>query len=129
VSRPANLEELAWSPLAELAELLRTKAVTSEELTRLALDRLKRFDGELKAVVTLTEERALRQAREADREIARGRIRGPLHGIPWGAKDLLAVPGYPTTWGSPIYKDQVLAETATVVERLDATSVVFERQP
>jgi Asp-tRNA(Asn)/Glu-tRNA(Gln) amidotransferase A subunit family amidase len=125
VSRPANLEELAWSPLAELAELLRSRKVTSEELTRLALDRLKRFDGELKAVVTLTEERALRQAREADREIARGRIRGPLHGIPWGAKDLLAVSGYPTTWGSPIYKDQMLAETATVVERLDAAGAVL----
>jgi Asp-tRNA(Asn)/Glu-tRNA(Gln) amidotransferase A subunit family amidase len=125
VSRPANLEELAWSPLAELAELLRSRKVTSEELTRLALDRLRRFDGELKAVVTLTEERALRQAREADREIARGRIRGPLHGVPWGAKDLLAVPGYPTTWGSPIYKDQVLAETATVVERLDAAGAVL----
>jgi Asp-tRNA(Asn)/Glu-tRNA(Gln) amidotransferase A subunit family amidase len=125
VSRPANLEALAWSPLVELAELLRKKQVTSEELTLLALDRLKRFDGELKAVVTLTEERALRHAREADREIARGRIRGPLHGIPWGAKDLLAVSDYPTTWGSPIYQDQVLPETATVVERLDAAGAVL----
>jgi len=125
VQRPGNLEELAWSPLAELAELLRTKAVSSEELTRLALDRLKRFDGVLKAVVTLTEDRALRQAKEADREIGRGRIRGPLHGIPWGAKDLLAVPGYPTTWGSPIYKNQMLSDTATVVERLDAAGAVL----
>lgn len=91
----------------------------------MSLDRLRRHDPVLSCVVNLTEDRALEQAREADREIAAGRWRGPLHGIPWGAKDLLAVPGYPTTWGSPIYKDQVLAETATVVERLDRAGAVL----
>ncbi len=125
LTRPVNLEELAWASIAELGALLRSKRVTSEELTRLALDRLTRFDGELKAVVNLLEQRALAKAREADRELARGRSRGPLHGIPWGAKDLLAVPGTPTTWGSPIYKDRVLPETATVVERLDQAGAVL----
>ncbi|MGH7562076.1 MAG: amidase [Gemmatimonadales bacterium] len=117
--------DLAWASVADLGELLRTRQVTSEELTRLALERLRKFDGDLKTVVTYTQERALRQAREADREISRGRIRGPLHGIPWGAKDLLAVPGYPTTWGSPLYKEHERPETATVVERLDAAGAVL----
>lgn len=125
LARPARDEQLAWLTVAELAELVRTRRVSSVELTRLALDRLRRHDPALTAVVTLTEERALRQAREADRELASGRWRGPLHGIPWGAKDLLAVPGYPTTWGSPIFKDQVLDTTATVVERLDAAGAVL----
>jgi len=125
VRRPAADGELAFQGVAELSELVRTRQVTSEELTRLSLDRLRRHDPALSCVVNLTEERALRQAREADREIAAGRWRGPLHGIPWGAKDLLAVPGYPTTWGSPIYKDQVLPGTATVVERLDTAGAVL----
>ncbi|HET9275806.1 MAG TPA: amidase [Gemmatimonadales bacterium] len=125
VVKPGSVDEVAWMPVADLGELIRTRQVSSEELTRLALDRLRRFDDRLKCVVTYTEDRALRQAREADREIARGRRRGPLHGIPWGAKDLLAVPGYPTTWGSPIYREQLLPETATVVERLDAAGAVL----
>lgn len=125
VGRPATEAELAFRSVAELSELVRSRRVTSEELTRLSLDRLRRHDPVLSCVVNLTEDRALEQAREADREIAAGRWRGPLHGIPWGAKDLLAVPGYPTTWGSPIYKDQVLAETATVVERLDRAGAVL----
>lgn len=117
--------DLAFRSVAELAELVRTRQVTSEQLTRLALDRLRRHDATLHCVVTLTEERALRQARAADEEIAAGQWRGPLHGIPWGAKDLLAVEGYPTTWGSPIYRDQVLDQTATVVERLDQAGAVL----
>lgn len=125
VSRPPTDGDLAFLPVAELGELVRTRRVSSEELTRLSLQRLRQHDPALTCVVTLTEERALRQAREADQEIAAGRWRGPLHGIPWGAKDLLAVPGYPTTWGSPIYKDQVLPGTATVVERLDAAGAVL----
>jgi len=86
---------------------------------------LKRFDPELLCVVNLTEERALAQARLADAELARGKWRGPLHGIPWGAKDLLAVKDYPTTWGSPLYRDQRLPENATVVDRLDAAGAIL----
>jgi Asp-tRNA(Asn)/Glu-tRNA(Gln) amidotransferase A subunit family amidase len=125
VARPAADADLAFLPVTHLAELVRTRRVTSMELTRLYLDRLRRYDPVLHCVATLTEERALAQAAQADREIAAGRYRGPLHGIPWGAKDLLAVPGYPTTWGSAIYRDQVLDATATVVERLDAAGAVL----
>jgi Asp-tRNA(Asn)/Glu-tRNA(Gln) amidotransferase A subunit family amidase len=89
------------------------------------LARLKRYDPVLKCVITLTEDRALAQARAADAEIARGKYRGPLHGIPWGAKDLLAVRGYKTTWGAGPYKDQVIDEDATVVQRLDDAGAVL----
>jgi Asp-tRNA(Asn)/Glu-tRNA(Gln) amidotransferase A subunit family amidase len=123
--RPGSLEELAWEPVTVLSELVRTRRVRSEELTRMYLDRLRRFDPELQAVVTLTEERALRQARAADEEIARGRHRGPLHGIPWGAKDLLAVRDYPTTWGVGVYRDRVIDEDAAVVRRLDEAGAVL----
>jgi Asp-tRNA(Asn)/Glu-tRNA(Gln) amidotransferase A subunit family amidase len=124
-ARPATEGELAFLSVADLGALLRAGKVTSTDLTRLSLDRFKRFDPELRSVVTLLEERALEQARVADAELKRGKPRGPLHGIPWGAKDLLAVPGYPTTWGSPIYQTQVLSEAATVVERLDRAGAVL----
>ena len=94
-SPDANAEELAFLTVRELAELVRTRKVTSTTLTRMYLARLKRYDAKLKFVITLTEERALRQAAQADAEIAAGKYRGPLHGIPWGGKDLLAVKGYP----------------------------------
>ncbi len=125
VERPGSDDELAFLPVTHLAELVRNRRVSSVELTRLYLERLTRYGPKLECVVNLTEDRALRQAEAADREIGRGRYRGPLHGIPWGAKDLLAVPGYPTTWGSPIYREQILNETATVVERLDAAGAVL----
>ncbi|MFZ5623276.1 MAG: amidase [Gemmatimonadota bacterium] len=124
-ARPATPTDLAYASVAELGALLRTRQVSSVELTRLYLDRLKLYDPTLVCVVNLTEERALEQAEAADREIARGKWRGPLHGIPWGAKDLLAVAGYPTTWGSPIYRDQVINENATVVDRLDRAGAVL----
>lgn len=123
--RPANLEQLAYASLAELADLVRRRQVTSVELTQMYLDRTARLDGKLLAVTSLTRERALAQARKADAEIAAGRYKGPLHGIPWGAKDLLAVKGYPTTWGTPPYKDQVLDHDAAVVQRLDAAGAVL----
>ena len=123
--RPARPEDLAFLTVGQLGALLRAGRTSSVELTQLALDRLKRFDPDLLAVVHLTEERALRQARQADEELGKGRDRGPLHGIPWGAKDLLAVAGYPTTWGSPIYQEQMLGQDATVVERLDAAGAVL----
>lgn len=125
VRRPSADVDLAFMPVAQLAELVRTRQVTATELTRLSLARLKAHGPRLECVVTLTEERALQRAAEADREIAAGRYHGPLHGIPYGAKDLLAVPGYPTTWGSPLYREQVLTETATVVEKLDAAGAIL----
>ena len=118
-------DDLAFLPVTELAALVRARKVTSTRLTELYLSRLMRFDPTLQAVVTLTEERARRQAKAADEEIARGRYRGPLHGIPWGAKDLLAVKGYPTTWGAAPFRSQMLDEDATVVKRLDAAGAVL----
>jgi Asp-tRNA(Asn)/Glu-tRNA(Gln) amidotransferase A subunit family amidase len=125
VRRPDNLKNLAFYTVAELAELIRTRQVTSEELTQLYLARLKKYDPVLHCVVTLTEELALRQARQADAEIAIGQYRGPLHGIPYGAKDLLAVKGYSTTWGAEPYKDQVIDQDATVIQRLEEAGAVL----
>ena len=121
----SNLENLAFLPVTELADLVRRGKITSLQLTQMYLARLKRYDPVLQCVITLTEDRALAQARSADAEIARGKYRGPLHGIPWGAKDLLAVRGYKTTWGAGPYKDQVIDEDATVVQRLDDAGAVL----
>ena len=118
-------EAVAFATVRELAELLRSRRVTSLELTRLYLGRLKRYDAQLKFVITLTEERALASAAAADREIAAGKYRGPLHGVPWGAKDLLAVKGYPTTWGAAGFEGQSFDEDAEVVRRLDAAGAVL----
>ena len=104
-------EELAFATVRELAELLRTRKVTSLALTKMYLARLKRYDPRLHFVITFTEERALAQAAAADAEIAAGKYRGPLHGIPWGAKDLLAVKGYPTTWGAGGFESRSLTMT------------------
>ncbi|HEY6059912.1 MAG TPA: amidase [Gemmatimonadales bacterium] len=125
IKRPANLEDVAFWPVTDLAELLRTRAVTSVELTTMYLGRLRRFDPQLHAVVTLTDSLALSQARAADREIAAGHYRGILHGIPYGVKDLYAVPGYPTTWGAAPYKDQVINTAATAVRRLEQAGAVL----
>jgi Asp-tRNA(Asn)/Glu-tRNA(Gln) amidotransferase A subunit family amidase len=121
----ANVEDLAFTSVRELAELVRTQKVTSLALTQMYLARLKRYDSKLHFVVTLTEERALAQAKAADAEIAAGRYRGLLHGIPWGGKDLLAVKGYPTTWGAGGFEKQHFDEDATVVARLDAAGAVL----
>jgi Asp-tRNA(Asn)/Glu-tRNA(Gln) amidotransferase A subunit family amidase len=125
VTRPQNLEDVAFWTIPQLASLLRTRQVKSTELTEMYLDRLKRYNPQLNCVVTLTEERARRQSREADREIAAGHYRGPLHGIPWGVKDLLAVKSYPTTWGAAPFKARVIDEDATVVSRLDVAGAVL----
>ncbi|CAN5540693.1 amidase [soil metagenome] len=125
LQRPQDLEELAFYPVTKLAQLLKTRQVTSLELTQMYLARLKRYDPLLQCVVTLTEALALTQARRADHEIERGDYRGPLHGIPWGAKDLLAVHGIPTTWGALPYKDQIFDFDATVVQRLEAAGAVL----
>jgi len=123
--RPQKPDDLAFAPISELSAWLRNGQVTSVELTRLFLDRLVRFDPSLQCVIELTEELALKQAQRADRELAQGRYRGPLHGIPWGAKDLLSVPGYRTTWGAKPYEDQLIDETATVVSRLEQAGAVL----
>jgi Asp-tRNA(Asn)/Glu-tRNA(Gln) amidotransferase A subunit family amidase len=125
VQRPGNLEEVAFWPVTRLSELVRTRQVMPSELTDMYLSRLKRLDGRLLSVVTLTEERARAQAAMLDEELRNGNYRGPLHGIPWGAKDLLATKGYPTTWGASPYREQVLDHDATVVERLDAAGAVL----
>jgi len=125
VSRPADLEEAAFWPVTDLAELIRTRQASSVELTRMYLDRLARFGPQLEAVITLTEELALQQARRADAELARGVYRGPLHGVPWGAKDLLAEDQYRTTWGAKPYEEQVIPYDATVVRRLEDAGAVL----
>jgi len=122
---PKNLEEVAFYSARQLGELVRTKKVSSSALTEMYITRLKRYDPLLKFVITLTEDRAKAQAKEADREIAAGKYRGPLHGLPWGAKDLLAVKGYPTTWGAGGFQKQEIDEDAMVVKRLDAAGAVL----
>jgi Asp-tRNA(Asn)/Glu-tRNA(Gln) amidotransferase A subunit family amidase len=125
VSRPRNLEDVAFWPVLHLASLLQTKQVRSIELTEMYVDRLRRHNASLNCVVTFTDDRAMRQAREADREIAAGRYRGPLHGVPWGVKDIFATKGYPTTWGAAPFKTRVLDDDATVVSKLDAAGAVL----
>ncbi len=122
---PRTLEDLAFATVRELAEYIRTKKVSSVALTEMYLGRLKRYDPTLQFVVTFTEERALTQAKEADRDIAAGKYRGPLHGLPWAAKDLLAVKGYPTTWGAGGFEHQFFDQDATVVKRLDEAGAVL----
>ena len=121
----SNEEQIAFATVRELSEMLRTHKVTSTQLTKIYLARLRRYDPTLFFVITLTEERALKQAADADIEIAAGRHKGPLHGIPWGAKDLLAVKGYPTTWGAGGFEKQSFDYDAEVVTRLDAAGAVL----
>jgi len=117
--RPAADDDLAFASVREQAGLIASRGISSVELTRLYLERLRRFDPALHCVITLTESLALEQAQSADRDLAAGRHRGPLHGLPWGVKDLFSVPGYRTTWGATPYKDQVLPQKATVVARME----------
>ena len=125
MARPGSVDELAYAPVTQLSELVRTRKVKPSELTEMYLSRLKRYDSQLHFVITLTEDRARQQAKDLDAEISRGHYRGPLHGIPWGAKDLLAVKGYPTTWGAAPYKNQMLDYDATVVKRLDEAGAIL----
>lgn len=120
-----TVDELAFATVPQLAELLRTRRITSTELTKMYLARLKRYGEKLLCVVTLTEDLALKQAAAADAEIKRGKYRGPLHGIPWGAKDLFATKGIKTTWGAEPYRDQVIDYDSTVVERLNDAGAVL----
>ncbi len=125
VDLPTDPEDLAFLSVAELSSLIRRRELSCVEATRFFLDRLRRYDGVLEAVITYTDDRALAQARLLDEELDRGVWRGPLHGIPYGAKDLLAVKGYPTTWGAAPYRDQSFDYDAAVVEKLDAAGAVL----
>ena len=120
-----SIEDLAFATVPQLAELIRTRKVSSTDLTKMYLARLKKYGPKLLCVVTLTEDLALKQAAAADAEIKRGKYRGPLHGIPWGAKDLFATKGIKTTWGAEPYRDQVIDYDSTVVERLNDAGAVL----
>ena len=125
VSMPATDDDLAFLPVTHLAKLVEKRQIKPSELTRLYLARLKQYDPRLHAVVTLTEELALRQAQRADDEIAAGTYRGPLHGIPWGAKDVLAARGTKTTWGMSPYADRTIDLDSTVVSKLSEAGAVL----
>jgi len=120
-----SVEDLAFATVPQLAELIRTKKVSSVELTRMYLNRLKKYGPKLLCVVTLTEDLAMKQAQAADDDLKRGKYRGPLNGIPWGAKDLFATKGIKTTWGAEPYRDQMIEYDATVVERLAEAGAVL----
>ncbi len=123
--RPDSLDELAFAPITQLSALLRRKQVTSTELTKMYLQRLKRYGPKLNCVVTLTEDLALEQAARADQEIRRGKHRGALHGIPYGAKDLFSAKGLPTTWGAEPFENQVFDYDSTVVAKLAVAGAVL----
>lgn len=125
VKMPDSKDEIAFMTVSELSQLIRNGDLSSVELTKIYLDRLKKYDDSLFCVVSITENLALEQAEKADREIAEGNYKGPLHGIPYGVKDLLAVKGYKTTWGAKPYENQVIDETATVVEKLEEAGAVL----
>jgi Asp-tRNA(Asn)/Glu-tRNA(Gln) amidotransferase A subunit family amidase len=128
VKRPKNLEDVAFWPVRHLAELIRTRQVTSLELTEMYLARLHRYNGLLNNVVTFLDEYGRAEAKRADAEIAAGKYKGPLHGIPWGAKDIISVKGFRTTWGSPAFKEQSFDYDASVVEMLrDAGAVLIAK--
>ncbi|MBV9514090.1 MAG: amidase [Mycobacteriaceae bacterium] len=123
--RPESDEDLAFSSIRQLGRLLRDRQISSVELTTLYLERLRRYDPLLKCVVTFMDELALKQARRADQELRAKNDRGPLHGIPWGIKDILSYPGYPTTWGVGQFRDRVIDVKAAVAERLEHAGAVL----
>ncbi|MFW9778888.1 MAG: amidase [Candidatus Heimdallarchaeota archaeon] len=125
VDLPEEIESLAFSTVTILASLLSTRKISSLDLTKMYLKRIKAYNPILKCVITVTEDLALKQAERADKEIQSGYYRGPLHGIPYGVKDLFAYPGYPTTWGAAPYKDQMLNEKATVIKKLEGAGAVM----
>jgi Asp-tRNA(Asn)/Glu-tRNA(Gln) amidotransferase A subunit family amidase len=128
VKRPAQLEDVAFWPIVQLAQLIRTRQVTSVELTEMYLARLHRHNDKLNCVVTFLDDLAMTQAKQADADLKAGKYRGPLHGIPWGAKDIIAVKGYRTTWGSDAYKEQIIEDEASVVGMLrDAGAVLIAK--
>jgi Asp-tRNA(Asn)/Glu-tRNA(Gln) amidotransferase A subunit family amidase len=125
VARPDSDKDLAFASIRQIGSLLRSRKISSVELTKLYLGRLRQYDPLLKCVVTFMDELALEQAKRADRELALGQDRGALHGIPWGLKDVIAYPGYPTTWGAPQYRHRVIDVKAAVAERLEDAGAVL----
>ena len=122
---PANDEDIAYAPVTKLSRWIERRNLTSTRLTEIYLRRLLQFDPKLRCVITLTADHAMAQAKQADSEIAAGKYRGPLHGIPWGGKDLLDTAGIPTTYGAEPYRNRVPKEDAAVVKRLDAAGAVL----
>ena len=122
---PKSKDDLAFFTVRQLAELIRTKQISSVELTRFFIERIKKYDSRLQFAITITEERALRNAKKADAEIAAGKYKGLLHGIPFGAKDLLAVKEYKTTWGAVPYKNQNIDVDATVITKLESAGAIL----
>jgi Asp-tRNA(Asn)/Glu-tRNA(Gln) amidotransferase A subunit family amidase len=125
VQAPTRLEDVAFYSITQLAELIRTRKITSLQLTQMYLLRLKKYGPKLECVITLTESLAIAQAKRADAELAAGKYRGLLHGIPYGAKDLLAVKNYPTSWGIGLYKNRIIPKDATVIQRLEQAGAVL----
>lgn len=125
VRLPENIDDLAFYSVRDLGILIRTRQITSLDLTRFFLERLKKYDSQLHCVITLTEDLALAEAKKADEDLAAGIYHGPLHGIPYGAKDLLAKKGYPTTWGAKPFKSQMIDEDATVIKKLNGAGAVL----
>ena len=122
---PTSDADIAYAPVTKLSRWIEQRSLTSTRLTQIYLRRLQQFDPKLRCVITLTADRAMAQAKRADEEIAAGRYRGPLHGVPWGAKDLLDTAGIPTTYGAEPYRDRVPKEDAAVVKRLDEAGAVL----
>lgn len=122
---PNDLNDLAFASIGDLSTLIKSRKISSEQLTRMYLERIKKYNPMLQCVITITESLAIAQAQRADKEIAKGKYRGPLHGIPYGAKDLLSTKKYPTTWGSVPFKDQIIDEDATVIKKLEETGAVL----
>ena len=125
VSLPAKDEDIAFAPVTHLSRWLENRQLSSERLTRIYLDRLDKFNPQLRCAITITRDLALKQAKQADQEIAQGKYRGPLHGIPWGGKDLLDTAGIPTTYGAEPYRNRVPKEDAEIVRRLHAAGAVL----
>lgn len=125
VNLPKNRNKIAFYSVAELSVLIRTGKISSLELTRFFMDRLEKYSDTLECLVTLTPEVALEQARQADEEIGKGVYRGPLHGIPYGIKDLFAYPDYPTSWGAMPFKEQVFDEKAMVIRKLEEAGAIM----
>lgn len=122
---PQSDEDIAFATIRQLGGLLRSRKISSVELTKIYLDRLHRYDPLLQCVVTFADELAMEQAKAADRELAENKDRGPLHGIPWGLKDVFAYPGFPTTWGAPQFRDRIINEKAAVAEKLEQAGAVL----
>src|SRR5262249_3048144 len=125
IKLPASPDDLAFCSVGELAALIKSRQLSSRKLTQLCIERLKKYGPKLECVITLTEQGALQEAERADAEIAASHYRGPLHGIPYGAKDLLAAKGSPTSWGVGLYTNRVFPEDATILKRLRAAGAVL----